>query len=184
VLILNSIGNAYSITYMSPLPWTQISLFPSWTLIFFKLKSQFPNCNLKNLSCPGGEDLGLWSVLLSTSRVRILLVPFMCWASPPPLVDNWIAVLRLVGPWVGYCILKKKKPKFNESNLQFPKVHESQIFLSISNVRDSWRIANPSQKFKYQFTSRIACQLTFISFMLWECSFSLLFILFLQYFVW
>jgi hypothetical protein len=169
---------------MSPLPWTQISLFPSWTLIFFKLKSQFPNCNLKNLSCPGGEDLGLWSVLLSTSRVRILLVPFMCWASPPPASGqlNCCPQISWSLGWILY--LQKKKPKFNESNLQFPKVHESQIFLSISNVRDSWRIANPSQKFKYQFTSRIACQLTFISFMLWECSFSLLFILFLQYFVW
>jgi hypothetical protein len=134
---------------MSPLPWTQISLFPSWTLIFFKLKSQFPNCNLKNLSCPGGEDLGLWSVLLSTSRVRILLVPFMCWASPPPASGqlNCCPQISWSLGWILY--LKKKNLSSMNPTFNFPRftnhrsfsasqmsgiVEESQILLRSLNT--------------------------------------------------
>jgi hypothetical protein len=130
------------------------------------------------LNVLGSNSTGTTSVLGYSIQSETLIL------NGPPATGRlyWCPQISWSLGWILY--LQKKKPKFNESNLQFPKVHESQIFLSISNVRDSWRIANPSQKFKYQFTSRIACQLTFISFMLWECSFSLLFILFLQYFVW
>jgi len=62
-------------------------------------------------------DLGSWSVFLSKSQVRLTPVPISVgknfaklWLRMGlPQVGGGIGPLELVGPWIGYRVLKKKK---------------------------------------------------------------------------